>query len=84
MTIDLKSLQSVIAYASIVMGILTTQLAAVHLPPLASAILGIFGILLHPQTSITAPAGTAAPIIGTPAPGPAPAAGSGSGVVSVR
>ena len=54
MTIDLKSLQSIIAYASIVMGVLTQALGGVHLPVAASAILGAFGILLHPQTSITA------------------------------
>jgi hypothetical protein len=53
-TINLKSLQSLIAYASIVMGVLTTTLQGIHLPPIASAILGIFGVLLHPQTSITA------------------------------
>jgi hypothetical protein len=48
-----RNLQSFIAYASIVFGILTTQLQAIHLPALASAILGVFGVLLHPQTSIT-------------------------------
>lgn len=64
MTIDLKSLQSVIAYASIVMGVLTTTLSGIHLPPVASGILGIFGILLHPQTSVhatTPPAPPSAP-----------------------
>lgn len=50
------SLQSVIAYASIVMGVLTSQLSAIHLPTVASAILGIFGVLLHPQTSVTSSA----------------------------
>lgn len=58
MTINLKSLQSIIAYASIVMGVLTQALSGIHLPPVASAILGVFGVLLHPQTSITAPDST--------------------------
>lgn len=53
--INQKLIQSIISYASIVMGVLTTQLQAIHLPTAASAILGIFGILLHPQTSITSP-----------------------------
>lgn len=53
MTVDLKSLQTIIAYASIVMGVLTTTLSGIHLPPVASAILGVFGVLLHPSTSIT-------------------------------
>lgn len=52
MTINLKSLQNVIAYTSIVMGVLTQALAGVHLPPVASGILGVFGILLHTQTSV--------------------------------
>ena len=55
MTIDLKNLQSVIAYAAIVMGILTTgPINGITLPHIASAILGVFGVLLHPQTSINA------------------------------
>lgn len=47
--------QRVIAYASIVFGVLTTQLSGIKLPTAASAILGIFGVLLHPDTSITVP-----------------------------
>lgn len=47
-------LQHVMAYAAVIMGVLTTQLQGVHLPTWGSAILGIFGILLHPWTSITA------------------------------
>lgn len=53
MTINTKTLQEIIAYAAIVMGVLTTTLQGVHLPPVASAILGVFGVLLHPSTSIT-------------------------------
>ena len=41
--------QRLIAYASIVMGVLTTQLQAIHLSPTASLLLGGFGILLHPD-----------------------------------
>lgn len=48
-----KVVQSLMAYASIVFGILTQAFSGIHLPVLASAILGGFGILLHPQTSIT-------------------------------
>ncbi len=48
-----KTVQSIIAYVSIVFGVLTTQLHAIHLPVVASIILGVFGVLLHPQTSIT-------------------------------
>jgi len=51
-TIDLKGLQTLIAYASVIMGVLTTTLSGIHLPPVASAILGVFGVLLHPDTSI--------------------------------
>ena len=47
--------QRVISYASIVMGVLTTQLSGVKLPTWGSIILGVFGILLHPDTSITIP-----------------------------
>ena len=70
MTVDGKTIQAIIAYASIVMGVLTSQLSGIHLPPLASAILGIFGVLLHPDTSVNAlpKPPTAAPtsVIGTP------------------
>lgn len=48
-----KLVQQVIAYASIVMAVLTQALNGIHMSPVASAILGIFGVLLHPQTSIT-------------------------------
>jgi hypothetical protein len=58
MTINPKTVQAFIAYLSIVAGVLTTTLQGVHLPPIASAILGIFGVLLHPQTSITVPTTT--------------------------
>lgn len=47
--------QRVVSYASIVMGVLTTQLSGIKLPVWGSIILGIFGVLLHPDTSITAP-----------------------------
>ena len=50
-----KLAQTIIAYASVVFAVLTSTLNGIHLPPVASAILGIFGILLHPQTSITVP-----------------------------
>ena len=53
MTVDGKTIQSVIAYASIIFGVLTTQLQGIHLPTAASVILGVFGVLLHPDTSIT-------------------------------
>ena len=46
-------LQHVMAYAAIVFGVLTTQLQGIHLPTWGSAILGVFGILLHPWTSVT-------------------------------
>lgn len=63
MTFDSKTIQAIIAYASIIMGVLTTQLQGVHLPVWGSAILGIFGILLHPDTSVTAPATPAKPVL---------------------
>ena len=46
--------QHVVADAAVVMGVLTSQLSGIHLPAVASGILGLFGVLLHPQTSITA------------------------------
>lgn len=55
MTFDSKTIQAIIAYASLIMGVLTTTLQGVHLPVWGSAILGIFGILLHPDTSVTVP-----------------------------
>ena len=55
-TIDNKTIQAIIAYAAVVFGVLTTQPNGIHLSPTASAILGVFGILLHPDTSITVPA----------------------------
>lgn len=58
MTINPKVIQATIAYLAVVAGILTSTLNGVTLPPTASAILGIFGILLHPQTSITTPTPT--------------------------
>jgi hypothetical protein len=50
--------QHILADASIVFGVLTQALGGIHLPVLASAILGVFGVLLHPQTSITIPPAT--------------------------
>lgn len=75
MTIDGKTVQQVIAYASIVMGVLTQALSGIHLDPIASAILGVFGVLLHPQTSVnaTSPASAASPkSAGIPAQGGGP------------
>jgi hypothetical protein len=65
MTVDEKSLQTIIAYAAVVMGVLTTQLQGIHLPTWGSVILGVFGILLHPQTSITSNEGAPKPPAGT-------------------
>ena len=45
--------QHVMAYAAVVFGVLTTQLQGIKLPMAASVILGVFGVLLHPWTSIT-------------------------------
>jgi hypothetical protein len=56
MLINGKTLQTLMAYGAIVMSVLTQALAGVHLPAIASGVLGVFGILLHPNTSITAPA----------------------------
>jgi hypothetical protein len=61
MNIKIPSVQSIIAYLSIVMGVLTTQLSAIHLPTAASVILGVFGVLLHPQTSIVVPSPSETP-----------------------
>jgi hypothetical protein len=47
--------QRIIAYAAVIMGVLTQALAGIHLPWVASLILGVFGTLLHPDTSITIP-----------------------------
>ena len=55
MTINPKLVQQIVSYIAILFGVLTTQLQSIHLPPTASLILGAFGILLHPQTSITVP-----------------------------
>ena len=55
MTFDSKTIQAIIAYAAIVMGVLTTQLQGVKLPVWGSIILGVFGVLLHPDTSLTVP-----------------------------
>lgn len=52
MYVNPKLVQSVIAYASIVFGVLTQALSGIHLPAVASAILGVFGMLLHPDTSV--------------------------------
>jgi hypothetical protein len=45
--------QHVMADAAVVFGVLTQALSGIHLTPTASAILGVFGILLHPWTSVT-------------------------------
>jgi hypothetical protein len=45
--------QHAMAYAAIVVGVLTTQLQGIKLPLAGSIILGIFGTLLHPWTSVT-------------------------------
>lgn len=66
MTISARQIQQVIAYASIVMGILTQAVAGIHLSPIASAILGTFGVLLHPDTSVN----VAPPAPSPPAPPP--------------
>ena len=55
MTIDTKTIQTLIAYASVVFGVLTQTLSGIQLSPTASIILGLFGVLLHPKTSITSP-----------------------------
>lgn len=54
MTVDGKTVQAIIAYAAVVMGVLTTVLSGIQLPHWGSVILGVFGVLLHPDTSITA------------------------------
>jgi hypothetical protein len=46
--------QHILADASVLFAILTQVLSGIHLDPTASAIMGVFGVLLHPQTSITA------------------------------
>jgi hypothetical protein len=54
-TTQLKTVtQHVMADAAVVFGVLTQTLSGIHLSPTASAILGVFGILLHPWTSVTA------------------------------
>ena len=59
MVITGKLVQSVIAYAAIIFGVLTTGVApSITLPHAASVILGAFGILLHPDTSFTSTATT--------------------------
>ena len=60
--------QHIMAYAAIVVGVLTTQLQGIQLPSWGSAILGAFGILLHPWTSVVS---TSAPSQ-QPTPAPAP------------
>ena len=45
--------QHIMADAAVVFGVLTQALSGIHLSPTASAILGVFGILLHPWTSVT-------------------------------
>lgn len=69
MTVSPKLIQSIISYVSIIMGILTTQLQGIHLPVVASIILGVFGVLLHPQTSITATPAATTPVTAPPAEG---------------
>ena len=76
MTFDSKTIQAIIAYAAIVMGVLTTQLQGVKLPVWGSIILGVFGVLLHPDTSLTVPVvSPAKPVLAlTPQPLPTPVA----------
>jgi hypothetical protein len=45
--------QHILSDAAVIFGVLTQALSGIHLPPTASLILGAFGVLLHPQTSIT-------------------------------
>ena len=56
--------QHILSLAAILFGVLTQAMSTIHLPPTASLILGAFGILLHPQTSITQT--TTPPNKGTP------------------
>lgn len=54
MTISKAVMQELMAYAAIVMSVLTQTVPSITTPAVASAILGVFGILLHPQTSVSA------------------------------
>lgn len=54
-------LQHGMADAAVVFGVLTQALSGIHLDPTASAILGVFGVLLHPWTSIVATPSTPTP-----------------------
>jgi hypothetical protein len=48
-------MRTLMAYAAIVMGILTSgPVNQITLPVVASAMLGAFGVLLHPHTSVVA------------------------------
>lgn len=60
-------MRTLVAYAAIVMGILTTgPVHSITLPVVASALLGGFGVLLHPHTSVVANPEAGAPV--TPLP----------------
>jgi hypothetical protein len=59
MYVNPKLVKQVISYASIIMAVLTQALSGIHLSPTASAILGVFGVLLHPDTSIVSTSGSA-------------------------
>ena len=70
--VNSKLVQTIVSYAAIIMGVLTTQLNGIKLPTAASIILGIFGVLLHPQTSITVPNEPISTPTATPAAGVEP------------
>jgi hypothetical protein len=45
--------QRFVAYASIAMALITSVVSTIHLPTVSSGALALFGILLHPDTSVT-------------------------------
>lgn len=48
-------MRTLMAYAALVMGILTAgPVHSITLPVIGSALLGAFGVLLHPHTSVVA------------------------------
>lgn len=47
--------QRITAYAMFAMALITSVVSAVKLPMASSTALALFGILLHPDTSVTAP-----------------------------
>lgn len=54
MIVNTKLLQELMAYAAIVFAVLTQAFPSIGLPPVASGVLGAFGIVLHPLTSVNA------------------------------